>query len=129
MLTLIRTVKLFNAVEKEFNTYVTKVRQSAARGRAHGTRFGIALALTDPMEFALYSLGFWYGAKLVRDGDVEVGDILIALCVHTSFLELPSAFCMFCDGRGERRGVGPIGAHLTILCWMTLLCIDVVHSQ
>lgn len=97
-------MKLFNAVEKEFNTYAAKVRQSAARGRAHGTRFGIALALTDPMEFALYSLGFWYGAKLVRDGDVEVGDILIALCVHTFFfLSTFSAF--LCDvKRGEGSG-------------------------
>jgi hypothetical protein len=53
VLTLIRTVKLFNAVEKEALAYRAVVQKAAQKGRNHGVQFGISLALTDPMEFFL----------------------------------------------------------------------------
>lgn len=53
VLSLIRTVKLFNAIEKEAASYKEVVMKTAMRGRSHGFRFGISLALTDPMEFFL----------------------------------------------------------------------------
>eukprot|EP00038_Savillea_parva_P019811 m.28999 g.28999 ORF g.28999 m.28999 type:complete len:1394 (-) comp4565_c0_seq1:3501-7682(-) len=89
VLTLIRSVKLFNAIAKEVGAYTTVVQQAAARGRARGVQFGLALSLTDPMEFFLYALGFWYGARLIREGEVEVGDILIAMyCTLTGVMGL-----------------------------------------
>jgi hypothetical protein len=48
-------------------------------GVAFTPRKSAAPTPAPPLSFTHYSLAFWYGAQLVRDDEIEGGDILIAL--------------------------------------------------
>jgi hypothetical protein len=44
-----------------------------------GRWLGMAMGLPDMSIFLDFTLGLWYGASLVRSGEINTGDILIAL--------------------------------------------------
>lgn len=48
-------------------------------GVGFGRKIGIAYALHDAGYMSLYALAFWYGNRLVRDGEIQLGDIMIAM--------------------------------------------------
>ncbi|WRT66924.1 uncharacterized protein IL334_003889 [Kwoniella shivajii] len=72
----IATVKVHNAqqVEQErFLDLVGKGKQSLIK---QGLVWGISTGLTDLLLLGTFVLGFWYGAKIVRDGKSTSGEVM-----------------------------------------------------
>ncbi|KAK3766077.1 hypothetical protein RRG08_002313 [Elysia crispata] len=105
----IRTVQAFNGQEKEAQRYqeaLVKAREygikkSIASGLGHGASWGIVM-------FTL-GVGFWYGGKLVRDGDYQVHEMMAVFMValvgcQCLGLALPVVMTVN-TGRGAAYGV------------------------
>jgi ABC-type multidrug transport system fused ATPase/permease subunit len=78
-LTLIRTVMSFNTYAREIQRYDDQVTRVTRAVNREGIKMGLAFGLPDFVTFAVYALTFWYGARLVRKGDIEGQDIIIVL--------------------------------------------------
>eukprot|EP00041_Stephanoeca_diplocostata_P031223 m.968231 g.968231 ORF g.968231 m.968231 type:complete len:1382 (+) comp23916_c0_seq1:200-4345(+) len=91
VLTLIRTVTMYGTQNVEQRRYRELVHVTKDKGTRFGLQFAFASALPDTSEFLLYALGFYYGNQLVREGNIEAGDILIALyCTLVGVMGLAS---------------------------------------
>ena len=77
-LTLIKTVVAFGNVDREVKRYDECLAFAEEKGNkaAKGNGFGIGMLWC--IIFWLYALGFWYGARQMRAGELEPGAILIA---------------------------------------------------
>eukprot|EP00048_Salpingoeca_helianthica_P013576 m.203509 g.203509 ORF g.203509 m.203509 type:complete len:1137 (-) comp15520_c2_seq5:241-3651(-) len=78
-LNLIKTVMVFGTYDREIARFGHFIAESYERGVKMGRWLGFAAGLPDFSVFLNYALGFWYGATLVRDGEVNAGEIVIVL--------------------------------------------------
>ena len=76
VLSLVRVVATFGTYDRESARYLKDVRMSTSKGKAWGRKAGAMLALPDATFQLIYALLFWYGGRMVRDGEIQVGDIL-----------------------------------------------------
>eukprot|EP01090_Pellita_catalonica_P020643 TRINITY_DN747_c0_g1_i2.p1 TRINITY_DN747_c0_g1~~TRINITY_DN747_c0_g1_i2.p1 ORF type:complete len:624 (-),score=107.60 TRINITY_DN747_c0_g1_i2:30-1901(-) len=72
-----RTVTSFGLETLLSKTYSESLRKPSQLGRRKSHMQGAGLGFSMMMIFCVYALGFWYGATLVDDGEMELGDLLI----------------------------------------------------
>ena len=72
----IATVKAFNAqtFEEARTNYAINEMKRAARSCA--TVWGLSSGFSGFIMFGMFVQGFWYGAKLVREGQISPGDVV-----------------------------------------------------
>ncbi|CAF0877399.1 unnamed protein product, partial [Didymodactylos carnosus] len=73
----IRTVFSYNGVEHEQTRYERHLDAARDFGIKKGAFNGVTLGFVWFVIFCAYALGFWYGAKLVRDEGFNIGSVLI----------------------------------------------------
>ncbi|XP_065930084.1 ATP-dependent translocase ABCB1 isoform X2 [Magallana gigas] len=74
----IRTVAAFGGQTKECNRYNGHLDEAKKSGIKKGITVGWSTGLVFLVVFCAYGLGFWYGAKLIReDDDYRVSNVLI----------------------------------------------------
>ena len=72
----IATVKAFNAQSHEQSALEPALdRINNITIRANGV-WGVTSAMSQFVSFGMFVQGFWFGAKLVRDGTVSAGDVM-----------------------------------------------------
>ena len=79
VMTLIRYVMQFSTYQAETQRYTSLVGVAYEASRKVGNTIAFALGLPDFAVFGLYALVFWYGASLVRDGEIGGGDIVLVM--------------------------------------------------
>lgn len=72
----VRTVASFNAEERVVNLFSHELDAPMKRGFLRGQVAGIGYGVSQLCLFGSYGLGLWYGAKLVKQGDANFGDII-----------------------------------------------------
>ncbi|CAF4068150.1 unnamed protein product, partial [Rotaria sordida] len=77
VLSSIRTVFSYNGAAYESKRYEEHLRSAKLSGIRKGGLNGILMGIVWLLIFCVYALGFWYGAKLVRDEGFTIGGILI----------------------------------------------------
>jgi ATP-binding cassette, subfamily B (MDR/TAP), member 1 len=77
-LSLIRTVHAFGGQEEEAKRYEEKLDDAYRSGVRKGFLSGAGMGTTMFLIFCAYSLCFWYGAKLIRDGDIDTKALIIS---------------------------------------------------
>ncbi|KAK2184056.1 hypothetical protein NP493_285g02000 [Ridgeia piscesae] len=65
----IRTVAAFGGETKEAERYNNNLSEARDKGIRKGLILGLSMGGTWFVVYAAYSLGFWYGAKLIREDD------------------------------------------------------------
>ncbi|XP_078320716.1 ATP-dependent translocase ABCB1 isoform X3 [Crassostrea virginica] len=74
----IRTVAAFGGQSKECTRYNNHLDEAKKNGIKKGITTGWSMGLVMLVVFCSYGLGFWYGAKLIReDSDYDVSNVLI----------------------------------------------------
>ncbi|CAF3161370.1 unnamed protein product [Rotaria sp. Silwood2] len=73
----IRTVFAYNGAAYESNRYEKHLSSARISGIRKGGLNGLLMGAVWLLVFCTYALGFWYGAKLVRDEKFSIGGILI----------------------------------------------------
>ncbi|CAF3696052.1 unnamed protein product [Adineta steineri] len=73
----IRTVFSYNGSDYELKRYEQHLRSAKISGIRKGVLNGTLMGTIFCLMFCTYALGFWYGAKLVREENFSVGGILI----------------------------------------------------
>ncbi|XP_076438744.1 ATP-dependent translocase ABCB1-like [Babylonia areolata] len=75
----IRTVVAFGGQEKEAQRYKNNLGEAKAFGIRKGFTAGLSVGFMLFLIYGSYALGFWYGAKLIRDepDNYSVGKMLI----------------------------------------------------
>ncbi|GFR58631.1 ATP-binding cassette, sub-family B (MDR/TAP), member 4 [Elysia marginata] len=105
----IRTVHAFNGQEKESQRY----QETLVKAREYGIKKSIASGIGQGASWGVIvctlGLGFWYGGKLVRDGDYDVDEMMAVFMValigcQCLGLALPSVMTVN-NGRGAAYGV------------------------
>ncbi|XP_071479162.1 ATP-dependent translocase ABCB1-like [Diadema antillarum] len=82
VLSCVRTVIAFGGEQKEVKRYERELQGAKEIGVMKGVTQGLGLGLTMLIVFGAYSLAFWYGPKLVADGRLSGGDVmLVFFCV------------------------------------------------
>lgn len=93
VLTAIRTVTAFNGGLKECKRYNRNLEEAQNFGVKRGFVSGLSMGLVFFFIFGSYALAFWYGSRLVRDGEYSVGDMLIVFfCVVFGAFAVGNAF-------------------------------------
>ncbi|CAF0852957.1 unnamed protein product [Adineta ricciae] len=77
VLSSIRTVFSYNGTGYEVKRYEQHLRAAKIRGIRKGVFNGALMGTIFCLMFCTYALGFWYGAKLVREENYSIGGILI----------------------------------------------------
>ncbi|CAF1041557.1 unnamed protein product [Rotaria sp. Silwood1] len=77
VLSSIRTVFAYNGATYESKRYEKHLRSAKLSGIRKGGLNGMLMGGIFCLIFCTYALGFWYGAKLVRDEGFSIGGILI----------------------------------------------------
>ncbi|CAF0836926.1 unnamed protein product [Adineta ricciae] len=77
VLSSIRTVFSYNGTGYEVKRYEQHLRAAKIRGIRKGVFNGVLMGTIFCLMFCTYALGFWYGAKLVREENYSIGGILI----------------------------------------------------
>ncbi|KAK8869976.1 hypothetical protein IAR55_000546 [Kwoniella newhampshirensis] len=72
----IATVKVHNAEKVEEQRFLRMTEKSKASLIKQGLVWGAAQGLTDFFLLGTFVLGFWYGARLVREGKTTPGDVM-----------------------------------------------------
>ncbi|WWD15747.1 hypothetical protein CI109_100169 [Kwoniella shandongensis] len=72
----IATVKVHNAEKGEEERFIHMTGKGKASVTKQGLVWGAATGLTDFFLLGTFVLGFWYGAKMVRDGKVTAGNVM-----------------------------------------------------
>jgi ATP-binding cassette subfamily B (MDR/TAP) protein 1 len=73
---MIGTVKAFNAQKIEADRFSNSIQRAKKSLTAQSAVWGICLGVSNFILLAMFVLGFWYGAKLVRQGKVGVADVM-----------------------------------------------------
>lgn len=74
--TAISTVKAHNAQKSELDRFDGMTEQARASLSKQAVAWGAAMAMTDFFTMSTFVVGFWYGAKCVRDGSVSPGAVM-----------------------------------------------------
>ncbi|XP_033762430.1 ATP-dependent translocase ABCB1-like isoform X2 [Pecten maximus] len=77
VLSSIRTVVAFGGQKKEFVRYDKNLEHAKAIGVKKSLTSGLSMGLIWFIMMGSYALGFWYGAKLVREDGYSIGKVLI----------------------------------------------------
>ncbi|KAI0265438.1 P-loop containing nucleoside triphosphate hydrolase protein [Gloeopeniophorella convolvens] len=72
----IATVKAFNAVPYEQSTFLSITKKLQDTAWRINRVWAITSGLNQFIALAMFVQGFWFGAKLVRDGKVGAGDVM-----------------------------------------------------
>eukprot|EP01134_Creolimax_fragrantissima_P003938 CFRG3938T1 len=72
---MIRVVTAFTGQQDELKRYAVALEKAYETGRKKGIWSGLGMAFTMGFMILTYALGFWYGNKLVADGEMKVGDV------------------------------------------------------
>ncbi|KAJ2654662.1 hypothetical protein IWW48_005975 [Coemansia sp. RSA 1200] len=76
VLASIKTVMAFGGQERESKRYTEKLEQARRAGLLRAWVVGINMGFVMFALYALYALGFWYGGKLVRQGEMQPAQVL-----------------------------------------------------
>ncbi|KAJ1733703.1 hypothetical protein LPJ72_002728 [Coemansia sp. Benny D160-2] len=76
VLASIKTVMAFGGQEREAKRYTEKLEQARKAGLLRAWVVGINMGFVMFALYALYALGFWYGGKLVRQGEMQPAQVL-----------------------------------------------------
>ncbi|GFR58639.1 multidrug resistance protein 1 [Elysia marginata] len=105
----IRTVHAFNGQEKECKRYLETLKEAKEYGIKKSLASGLGQGASWGICIATLALGFWYGGKLIRDGDYEVHEMMavfMVALVGCQCLGLSLPFVMTVNnGRGAAHGV------------------------
>ncbi|KAH7353067.1 hypothetical protein KP509_19G077400 [Ceratopteris richardii] len=74
----IRTVASFCAEEKVMQIYNEKCRSPLQKGIRQGVISGFVFGTANFVMFAAYAFCFWFGARLVQQGQISFGDVFRA---------------------------------------------------
>ncbi|XP_060086046.1 ATP-dependent translocase ABCB1-like [Ylistrum balloti] len=77
VLSSIRTVVAFGGQKKEFVRYDKNLEHAKKIGIKKSITSGLSMGIIWFIMMGSYALGFWYGAKLVRDDGYSIGKVLI----------------------------------------------------
>ena len=72
----IATVKAFNAISQEQSAFFSVTQQLQNSAWRINRIWAVAYGLNKFISLGLFVPGFWFGAKLVRDGTVEAGHVM-----------------------------------------------------
>ncbi|RKP26905.1 multidrug resistance protein [Syncephalis pseudoplumigaleata] len=72
----VKTVSAFGAQDREVRRYEAKLNVALAEGRKKGLAVGLSVGTMLGVLFFSYGLGFWYGAKLVSENEMQVDEVL-----------------------------------------------------
>ncbi|CAH1796934.1 unnamed protein product [Owenia fusiformis] len=72
-----RTVAAFGGEKKECERYNNNLGFARQKGIQKGLVMGLGIGFAWFICYCAYSLGFWYGAKLIREEDYSAGILLI----------------------------------------------------
>ncbi|KAK3742595.1 hypothetical protein RRG08_023427 [Elysia crispata] len=105
----IRTVQAFNGQEKEYERYINALRKAKDYGIRKSMASGLGQGASWGIIVGTLGLGFWYGGKLIRDGDYEVHEMMAVFMTalvggQCLGLALPSVATVN-SGRGAAYGV------------------------
>ncbi|KAL3831884.1 hypothetical protein ACJMK2_023581 [Sinanodonta woodiana] len=73
----IRTVTAFRGQEKECKRYNANLIEARDFGIKKGFINCVAVGVVWLVIFCAYALGFWYGAKLIREENYSIGNVMI----------------------------------------------------
>ncbi|KAG9292639.1 hypothetical protein G9A89_007011 [Geosiphon pyriformis] len=88
-LSSIRTVVAFGGEKREIQRYLQQLETAYRSGTKKGLIGGLGLGLIFLILFSTYGLGFWYGSKLVLNGEKTGGQVL-----NTFFSLIMGAFSL-----------------------------------
>lgn len=72
----VRTVKAFNAQESELKSFGAAVDELKQAGNRAITVWAFSSGASQTTSMAMFVQGFWFGAKLVRDGTTSAGEVM-----------------------------------------------------
>lgn len=93
-LRMIRTVIAFGTHDLEQARYEAEIAKAREEGKKKGRVAGIGLGFTMGVIFASYALTFFYGNKLVEDGDLSQGSVLIVLFAVRGVVDVDLAMAL-----------------------------------
>eukprot|EP01105_Mastigella_eilhardi_P006960 TRINITY_DN1844_c0_g1_i3.p1 TRINITY_DN1844_c0_g1~~TRINITY_DN1844_c0_g1_i3.p1 ORF type:complete len:1177 (-),score=251.27 TRINITY_DN1844_c0_g1_i3:9-3503(-) len=100
----IRTVTSFGLQKKETRRYEQPLAQSKSMGLRKGFVAGGTIGGTLFILFCSYGLAFWYGSKLIRDGEMSAGKVTtVFFAIMMGAMALGQAapnFQTFSEGQG-----------------------------
>lgn len=74
-----RTLKAFNLEQTMQKRYIDPVNMESKATIKRSVWAGLSYGLGFGVLFYVYALLFWYGAKLVSDGETNFGDMIVAM--------------------------------------------------
>ena len=72
----ISTVKAFNAVSQEESAFISVLQTLQRTAWRDNCIWAVTSGFNQFVSFGMFVPGFWFGAKLVRDGSVEAGHVM-----------------------------------------------------
>jgi ATP-binding cassette subfamily B (MDR/TAP) protein 1 len=75
-ISVIATVKAFNAAPHEQSALSTVLNRMNTAGRRLNALWGLTSGLAQFVMLGMFVQGFWFGAKLVKEGNVSAGDVM-----------------------------------------------------
>jgi ATP-binding cassette, subfamily B (MDR/TAP), member 1 len=72
----IATVKAFNAVPHEHSAFLTVIRKLQTSAWRVNRLWAFTSGFNQFVAYGMFVQGFWFGAKLVREGSVEPGNVM-----------------------------------------------------
>ncbi|KAJ2645111.1 hypothetical protein GGF44_000176 [Coemansia sp. RSA 1694] len=76
VLSSIKTVMAFGGMSRELERYREKIVKARASGLRKAWVLGVCMGFIMFSIYSVYALGFWYGGKLAREGDMKAGTVL-----------------------------------------------------
>ena len=87
----IATVKAHNAQQSEVDRFTKLVGRAGDSLVRQAMVWGVSIGMTDFLLLGTFVVGFWYGAKVVRDGKSSAGEVMTvfwACLLATSYLQM-----------------------------------------
>ncbi|KAJ1951007.1 hypothetical protein FBU59_000407 [Linderina macrospora] len=78
VLSSIKTVMAFGGEDRELKRYDTKIEKALKSGLRKAKVLGGAMGFIMFTIYSVYALGFWFGGKLARNGEMEPAHVLNA---------------------------------------------------
>eukprot|EP01105_Mastigella_eilhardi_P025785 TRINITY_DN712_c0_g1_i1.p1 TRINITY_DN712_c0_g1~~TRINITY_DN712_c0_g1_i1.p1 ORF type:complete len:1385 (-),score=274.12 TRINITY_DN712_c0_g1_i1:113-3682(-) len=108
----IRTVYSFGLQELETKRYDKYLARSEAVNKCKGLAIGLGMGIMTCACICINALGFWYGSKLIRDGDMSAGEVItVFMSVMMTTMSLGGVSApiqAISEGRGVARTLFPI---------------------
>ncbi|CAK8673190.1 unnamed protein product [Clavelina lepadiformis] len=75
----VKTVAAFSCQMKEVERYDHNLKEAKKAAMFRGSAFGVCMGLIFFTVYCEYALSFWYGTTLVINGEIQAGDMLMAV--------------------------------------------------